>query len=156
MSFISYRVVSTSFPPGNPFHKRVSACGALETPGNISQPTAPFPHWQVPKHLRFASVMQLGARSPAIRANRHFYRWFDEKVDPAGAYQLVVDYTNIGKVQEFCQFRIRGHLLTSAIKVVGRCYKICALVSADQFFPLMSEEPKLLSVGFVQIKAIQL
>src|SRR4030042_6735889 len=120
MSFITYRIVSTSFPPGNSLHKRVSASCALETPGTISKPTAPFPNWQIPNHLRFSSVMQIGAWFATIRANCNFDRWFYEKIDPAGAHQLVMDNMNIGKVQKFCQFGILGHLLISSIKVVRR------------------------------------
>jgi hypothetical protein len=127
MTFIAYCIVSSSFPPGNPFHKRVSAGLALVTPGTISKPTSPFPHRQVSNHLRLSSIMDIGAWFATIWANCNFDCGFYEKIDPARTYHLVMGNMNIGKVQKFSQFWILGHLLTSAIKVVSRGYKTYAL-----------------------------
>jgi hypothetical protein len=98
MTFIAYRIVSASFPPGNPFHKRVSAGVAFVTPGAISKPTSPFPHWQIPNHLWLPSIMDIGAWFATIWANCNLDRGFYEKIDPGRTYHLVMDNMNIGKV----------------------------------------------------------
>jgi hypothetical protein len=110
MLLVAHRVVSSDFSPSDPFDKGVPTVSTFETPGRITQPAKPVPDRQAPDHLCLDNVVEFSAHLPTVRTGCHRHGLLEKQVDLVLAHKLVVGDGYIGKVQEFGQESVFGHL----------------------------------------------
>jgi hypothetical protein len=133
MLLVAHRVVSSYFSPSDPFDKGVPTVSTFETPGRITQPATPVPDRQVPEHLWLANVVEFSAHLPTVRTDSDRHGRLEKQIDPVLAHKLVVGDGYIGKVQEFGQERVFGHLHTSQEKLWQMLPNLSPFVTSFMF-----------------------